>query len=50
VPITWELTSLKVGERRGLLRMLLRLPEKAVLALVYRPEFHRNLPPRFYGG
>ena len=33
VPITWELTSLKVGERRGLLRMLLRLPEKAVLAL-----------------
>lgn len=33
VPITWELTSLKVGERRGLLRMLLRLPENAVLAL-----------------
>ena len=20
------------------------------LAKVYRPEFHRNLPPRFYGG
>ena len=33
VPITWELTSLKVGERSGLLRMLLRLPPQAVLVL-----------------
>lgn len=33
VPITWELTSLKVGERSGLLRILSRLPERVVLAL-----------------